>query len=290
MPEPKPISFVPKWFRNKQADDSDDIPVAFGSIPDQAPRIVTRLVPKDHGCTLTARTLGKVIELKQSLVLYAARDVIDGYNPDFADLRTLKEAMLKFATLSVEPFESGSFVIAARLEAAPLFSDEAGRPRATEAIVQRFNAVLAAVDKPNEASSISIGALLTCKELARLLYRDVETIEWSCYDRENNRLPSADLAPAKVHRIEQLLQRRRPSQQTLEPVQGRLTALDTVTNAFQLTVPGQKQRVKGTVMAFHMPWMRERLGQMVELEGLVERRNKRMISLTVHRVNEGDDE
>lgn len=43
-------------------------------------------------------------------------------------------------------------------------------------------------------------------------------------------------------------------------------------------------------MAFHMPWMRERLGETVKLEGIVERHGSRMVSLTVHRVVETNDE
>lgn len=289
MSDVEPIEFVPRWLRGAAANDIDD-GIMSGSIPDQAPRIITRLVPKDNGHTITARTLGKVIELKQNLVLYAARDVVDGLNPDFADLRSLKEPLTTFATLTVEPFESGSFVIPARLEAAPLTSDIDERSHETQAVIQRFNDLLTAIDKPNDAASISIGALLTCKELARFLHRDIETIEWGAYDRENMRLPTFDLNPARAQRIDRLLESRRPTQQSLESIEGRLTALDTVTNAFQLSLPGQKQRVRGTVMAFHMPWMRERLGQTVELEGIVERRGNRILTLTVHRVAEGDDE
>jgi hypothetical protein len=87
-----------------------------------------------------------------------------------------------------------------------------------------------------------------------------------------------------------LIERRKPSQSILETIDGRLTALDTLTNAFQLSVRGQRQRLKGTVMAFHMPWMRERLGENVRLEGVIERRGNRMSSMTVHRVIETDDE
>jgi hypothetical protein len=68
----------------------------------------------------------------------------------------------------------------------------------------------------NEAASVSIGALLTCKELARLLHREIEIIEWRVYDRENNRLPSSDLTPATVQQIELLLQRRLPTGNTQE--------------------------------------------------------------------------
>lgn len=290
MPEPQPTGFIPKWLRDHSFDEVDEIPVAFGVAPDQEPRIHTRLIPKDHGYVLPARTLGKVLELKQNLVLYAARDVAEGLNANFADLRSLKESLTKFATLTIEPFESGSFVIPARLESAPLVLDGRTDPIATDRVVERFNRLLAAIDQPDEAASMSIGALLTCKELGKLLKNEVESIEWTTIDREHNRLTPSVLTPAKAEKIERLLERRKPTEQVLEKIAGRLTAFDTVKNTFQLSISGQKQRVKGAVMAFHAPWMTERLGQHVELEGVVERRGGKVIHLAVHRVVEGDDE
>ena len=107
---------------------------------------------------------------------------------------------------------------------------------------------------------------------------------------ERKRLRISEVRPATIALVKTLLDRRKPTQQSLETVEGKLTALDTVTNAFQLSVKGQKPRVRGTVMAFHMPWMRERLGHSVTLEGVVERRSKQLVSLTVHRVVETDDD
>lgn len=289
MPEPAMTGFIPKWIRDQPPDEDESFLMA-GPIPDADPRIHTRLIPKDHGYLLPARTLGKVLELKQNLVLYAARDVAEGLNADFADLRSLKEPLTKFATLTVEPFETGSFVIPARLEAEPLALEGRAEPIVTDRLVERFNRLIAAIDYPDEAASMSIGALLVCKELGKLLKNEVESIEWTTIDREHNRTRPSVLTPAKVGKIERLLERRKPTEQVTEKIAGRLTAFDTVTNAFQLSVPSQKQRVKGTVMAFHAPWMAERLGKQVELEGIVERRGTKLKSLTVHRVVEGEDE
>jgi hypothetical protein len=290
MPEPKPIEFIPKWLRDPSFDEVDEIPVAFGSIPDAEPRIHTRLIPRDHGSDLTARTLGQVLEYKQKLILYAARDVVVGRSANFADLRSLKEPLVKFATLSIEPFEPGSFVIPARLDASPYVGEEVVEPVATDRVIDRFNQLLAAIDQPDEAASMSLGALLTWKELGKLLNKEVESIEWITIDREHNRKQPVVFTPEKVARVEQLLERRDTTTEGMERRKGRLTAFDMLTNAFQLTVRGQKQRVQGTVMAFHAPWMCEHLGQEIELEGLIVRRGRRPEHLTVHRIVESDDE
>ena len=136
MPKPEPIAFVPKWMRD-QPDDDFDGAIAFGSIPDQAPRIVTRLVPKDHGAKLPARVLSKVITLKQNLALYAARDVVQGVQPGFSDLRQLPTPLTTFAQLSIDPAEPGSYVIPAWLDAPPL-PTTGPRPATADAVARRF--------------------------------------------------------------------------------------------------------------------------------------------------------
>jgi len=289
MPDPQTLGFIPKWLRDESFGNDDAFLMA-GSIPDSDPRVVTRLIPKDHGFSLPARTVGRVLELKQNLVLYAARDVAEGYNADFADLRSLKEPLIRFATLTVEPFEPGSFVIPARLEAAPFVANDGEEPIPTDRVIERFNQLLESIDRPNDAASMSMGALLTYRELSKLLKKDIESIEWVTIDRAHNRAKPSLFTPERMEAIERLLERRKPTANAVERISGRLTAFDTVTNAFQLSVSGQRQRIRGTVMAFHAPWMCERLGQLVELEGIVERRGAKIASLTVHRVVEGEDE
>ncbi len=149
--------------------------------------------------------------------------------------------------------------------------------------------MISSIDDGNQAATISMGALLTCKELAKLIQREIETIEWRAYDRENNPLATRELNSARAERLEKILVRRRPSEQTYESVVGRLTALDTESNDFKIAIEGQSRRVEGSVMAFHMPWMRDRLGQQIELEGYVVRNKKNeLVSITVHRVIEGE--
>ena len=127
MPDPAITGFVPKWFRDRPFDAADAMPVAFGTVPDQDPRVVTRLVPKNHGYTLTARTVSRIIDLKQDLAYHAARDVKDGANPNFTDLTGLPKALREAAALAVEPAEPGSYVIPASLDMDPYVYIENGK-------------------------------------------------------------------------------------------------------------------------------------------------------------------
>lgn len=240
MPEPQPIPFVPKWLRDASDDELDALSGSvYGTVPPDFPRLVTRIVPKSHGCTLSARSLAETLQLQQSLTQYAARDVVSGPNPDFADLRSLKDSVLEFAKLTIEPFEEGSFVIPARLEADPFKpEDKADTQIETERILERLAEIMGSLHSPEKATSISMGTLQTLESFGRLLNREAEYVEIAPYNADRKQLPLAEVRPATLTRVKTLLDRRKPTEQTLETVEGCLTALDTVTNAFQLTVAG----------------------------------------------------
>jgi len=282
MSEPAISGFVPKWFRDRPLDAADDLPVAYGTIPDQDPRVVTRLVPKDHGYTLPARTVSRVIDLKQDLALHAARDVADGYNPNFTDLSSLPKALREAAQLAVAPADTGSYVIPASLPARTAALDP-------DAVLARYAELLAAVNDARQAATVSIGALQVCRELGRLLKREVETIEVTTYDRENAPRPMAVFTPESVTRLDRLLDGRRTTTREFEKVTGRLEALDVGKNEFQLKVDGVKGRVKGTAAFFTITSLRESLGGTVTLEGEVVR-ERRAVTMTAYRVVEGDDD
>lgn len=281
MPEPKPIAFVPKWLRDESFDvDEPDFQV--GSVPDSDPRIVTRLVPKDHGYSLPARTVSRVIDLKQDLALHAARDVVEGYNPNFTDLTSISKSLREFAALAVEPSEPGSFVIPASLPVrSPKFDPDA--------VLQRYLELLSAVEDARMASSASMGALQVCYHLGRLLQRDIETIEVTAYDRENTPRPTVHFNTESVLRIDRLLDRRRTTTRDFEKLTGRLEALDIAKNEFQLRLPGHRKRISGTAALFPLATLREYLGATVTLEGEVVREPKKT-TLTAYRVIVGEDE
>src|SRR4051794_4440438 len=100
MPDPTSTGFIPKWLRDEPLGEAEPF-FQTGSIPDSDPRVVTRLVPKDHGYTLPARTVSRVIDLKQDLVYYAAFDVFEGPKPGFADLTAVPKALRDAATLVI---------------------------------------------------------------------------------------------------------------------------------------------------------------------------------------------
>lgn len=291
MSDPQPIGFVPKWFRNEPAERIEEISgSAFGDPPPDFPRLVARIVPRNGTCTLSAKSLAETLQLEQNLVQYAARDVVYGLNPDFADLRSLKDAVLQFGRLTVEPMQEGSFVIPARLESEPLPFGEGSenRPFRTEEVLHRWIEIVNCIRSPERAASVSMGALQTLESFGRLLDREAEFVEFTPYDDLRTELETTKLDPAAIDGFRTLLRRRKATDRPLERVRGRLTALDTDTNKFRLAVPNQSQRSDGTCMAFHMHWMRDRLGSEIELDCFVERRRNRIAYLTVHRVVDAD--
>lgn len=281
MPDPQPIGFIPKWLRDESFAEDDAFLMA-GSIPDADPRIVTRLVPKDHGYSLPARTVSRIIDLKQDLTLHAARDVSEGFNPNFADLTSIPKSLRENATLAVEPALAGSFVIPASL---PVRSEKLD----PDAVLKRYTELLAAVEDIRQASSISIGALQVCRELGSLLRRDIESIEVTTYDRENEPRPTVNFNRDSVARIDHLLDSRRTTTREFEKLTGRLEALDIGKNEFQLKLTSHRKRVRGTAAFFSLTTLREYLGATVTLEGEVVRERK-SITMTAYRVVEGDDE
>jgi hypothetical protein len=284
MPDPKPIGFIPKWLRDQPPDEDESFLMA-GSVPDSDPRVVTRLVPKEHGYSLSARTVSQVIDLKQDLALYAAWDVTheQNPNPNLADLSSLPKTLREAAALAVEPAEPGSFVIPASL---PARSEEFD----PDAVLRRLSELLAAIDDPRRAAFVSVGALQTCLKLGKVLRRDTEAIEVTTYDRENAPRPTYRMTPATVERLDSLLANRRPkSGSEFEKLTGKLEALDLGTNEFQLKLQGHRKRVKGTAAFFALSTLRDRLGETVTLEGDVVR-DRKSTTMTAYRVVDGDDE
>jgi hypothetical protein len=281
MPDPTTTGFIPRWLRDQPLDEREPH-FQTGSIPDSDPRVVTRLVPNDHGYSLPARTVSRVIDLKQDLVYYAAFDIVEGHKPGFADLSAVPKAIRDAATLALEPAEAGSFIIPARLPFQPRVFD-------ADAVLARFADLFASIDEPAKAAEVSIGALQVCRELGRHLGRDLETIEVTTYDRENAPRPTAHFTRATVVRLDKLLSDRRTTTREFEKLTGRLEAIDLGKNEFQLKLEGHRKRVRGTAAFFSLTSLRERLGETVTLEGDVVR-DRKSITMTAYRVVEGDVE
>jgi hypothetical protein len=74
------------------------------------------------------------------------------------------------------------------------------------------------------------------------------------------------------------------SQDTLETLEGRVTALDVVQGALLLSVPGVRRRVKGDFSHLLTPSLLEAINRQVRLLGIVERRGKQPAVIHVQRV------
>lgn len=275
MPDPQTTGFIPKWLR-EESFENDEAFLMAGSIPDSDPRILTRLVPNDHGYRLAAPIVADIIKYKQDLAFFAAQDIADNYNPDFSDVKALDPLLAKRATLLIEPFEAGSFVIPARLE---ISGDEAvadALPTA-EAIVDRFNEILTAIDDPRRLASLSRGALKTCLSLGKVLDRGVEAIEFTTYDREYRAKPTFMYNRERVLRVKTVLDKRgdnAPKKIAYREIRGTLTSIDLQTSKFQVSVANSAKRILGTAVFFDLLEIRDRLGEEIVFEGEIVQNTK----------------
>jgi hypothetical protein len=293
VPDPQFVDFKPRWMREPSGSDRilEDTP-ATGSPAEVAPRINTRILPLDGGHRISAKTLGDAIELTQAIVQYAGYDVYHGINPDFADLRSLSADLVELTKLSVEPFEEGSFVIPARLGAAPLEVPEAGRARrvGAEEVVARFDEMLATFRGPGPAAQVSIGALQAIESLGRVIRREAQGVEFDSFDGFGRLRQSIRVDVPYVQRVQDVLASRRPSQARVETLEGVVTALDLVGQRLRLSLQPSGRRVRGTFSMLFQPTLVERFGRNVRLQGLVERRGNHPVAIQVLSVEVPDEE
>jgi hypothetical protein len=283
--EPKIVDFKPPWMRDLSEDDRrilEDTPLT-GSLPEIAPRINTRILPASSSPRLSAKTLSETIDLTQAVVHYAGYDVYHGLNPDFADLRSLSADVLRLTRLTIEPFEQGSFVIPARLEAEPISAGDREQPRhvTAEEVVNRFNQILASFAKPDAAAHVSIGALQAIESLGQVIRREARAIEFASFDGFGKPAQSTVVDVDYVARVGKVRVSRRPTQAKLQTLEGTLTALDLVRATMQLNLDGQQGRVHGTYPMLFQPTLVPCLGKRVRIQGQVERRGRRIASVQV---------
>lgn len=277
MPEMKPVNFKPRWMQSLSPEDRVILANAptLGDLPTEPPQVCTRILPRDNSCRLSAKTVSEAIDLTQNLVNYAGHDVYHGLNPDFADLRSLSTEVIEFSRLTLEPFEEGSFVIPARLEANPLEAPTksgSSRSLTTDRVAQRFAEILEKVDSGSDATGVSIGALLTIKALGRVLRREAGSIEYTAFDSRRKPLSKLTVHDRFVERVGEVLLSRRPSHEKTDTLDGKVTALDVVDGTLLLTRSGAKRRVKGTFSPMLHPTLLQSLGKRVRLQGMVSQR------------------
>jgi hypothetical protein len=86
------------------------------------------------------------------------------------------------------------------------------------------------------------------------------------------------------------VQARRPTQARLETLEGKITALDLVEQKLILSLEPGGERVKGTFSTLFQPTLVECLGRAVRLQGFVQRRGRRALSIRVESVEVPDEE
>jgi hypothetical protein len=182
MPESKLfVDFVPRWARNKTNDLSatEDTPNT-GMQPPLAPKLPARIVPRDNGHTISAKTLTETVEITQKLLWYASYDAVHGVDTDFSDLRRVESPIFELGRLYIEPFESGSFVIPAELKEGPFSipTNEGRQDFYASAVLGRFVAIMDNVLDGRADANVSIGALKEIKSLTGILGREADRIEF----------------------------------------------------------------------------------------------------------------
>jgi len=219
----------------------------------------------------------------QAIAHYAGADVYYGFNPDFADLRSLSPDVVTLSQLNLEPFEPGSFIISARLEADPLSVNEVEGPRkvTAEDVVFRFQAILQSLKMQSFALPVSIGAIREVESLGSVLRREADAIEFWTLNSLGVQSPPVRVDKEYIVLVNKVRESRRPTREKLETLEGRVTALDIREGKLQLSVEGRHRRVTGHFAMLFLPSLLESLGRHVRLKGLVEYRQKRPVVIQV---------
>lgn len=284
MSEPKYVDFKPRWMRQRSEEDRilDECP-SIGSLAEVSPRINARILPSGNTHRLSAKTLSEAIIFTQWIVQYAGYDVCHGINPDFADLRSLSEEVIDLTRLTIEPFEEGSFVIPARLEANPLAVADAEQPRqvTAEDVVKRFDNILTLLREPSPSTQVSIGAIQAVESLGRVIRREAEAVEFSTFDALGEPRQSQRVDKEYIVRVQKVRESRRPTRAKLDSLEGHVTALDIREGKLQLSIEGRRRRVTGHFAMLLLPSLLESLGRRVKLQGHVEWRGNTPISIQV---------
>jgi len=128
------------------------------------------------------------------------------------DLRSAGPEVFALARLTVEPFEEGSFVIPAKLEAIGVHVPAAGHEQHTvtaQNVVNRFDAILTVFGKPQPATEVSIGALQAIEALGRIIRRGAGSVEYSLFDTQGRAAKPILVTPETISRVTEVRQARR---------------------------------------------------------------------------------
>lgn len=290
MSEPEYTDFRPRWAREglERYAALADTPNT-GTEPDvrPAPRLPTRILPRDGQSRLTAATLSDVLSTTQRILNFASYEAVYGPSPDFTDLRTADAQVLRLAKLSIEPFDEGSFVILGELAEADLEIDSGEEPRRVSArnVLERFTALMSDFSAPaaQVRSAASIGAIQAIEELGKVLNREARLIEYRPFlPGQGEQGPAAIVVDRGfVERVSAARRAREESRESGEPIEGTLTALDIVRGTLKLRIGSDRDFVPGTFPPLIRSRLIPMLGCVVRLHGVVEYTRRRPTHIRV---------
>jgi len=269
------LGSAPTWARNIAGREADfDVDCTAGIQPDFAPRLPVRVIPVSHQNSLSAATVRDVIDRTQRIVTYAAYEVVNGIRPDFADLRSVDEPIVRYATLQIEPFEEGSFVIPTVLKESPtrILSRGTEREFTGSQIVQRFAEAMCTAGE--QGANASIGLVQSIESLGAILRREVERIEYFPIGLPNmaDHCQKITVDSAYINRVTETRKQRQDPEVIADHLIGTLTAVDLSTGKLKLSVNGQT--INGTFSLFMTDLLVESLRKSIRLEGVVEYHNQ----------------
>ena len=282
MTEPNYVNYVPRWAKNPRRNAAilDDTP-NIGVEPPYAPRLSTRLVPTHDDSTISGATLVDTVRVTQKILTYSAQEAAFGVQFEFADLRSVDTAVADLATLRIEPFEQGSFVIPAVLDErkVAVSTPTGSREVSSREILVRFVTVIEGADKSPDFAA-SIGVLTAVQELGKILRREASAVEYYPlgYSPEPEPARGLSIAPAYVERVAENLKRRLDMHYQPDTLAGRLIAVDVARATLRLRLSDGSE-IRGTFERTAAESVINSLNRDVELHGVVGRRNRQITSI-----------
>jgi hypothetical protein len=263
---------LPKWARHlKNVSEIADTDCTTGLQPDFAPRLSIRVIPVSQRSTLSASTLRDVIDQTQRIVTYAAYEVVNGIHLDFSDLRQVDSKIVEFATLMVEPFEEGSFVIPTAMKDAPtkIKGEDQERDFTCNEVIKRFTDAFEEVTE--NAERTSIGLVQSIENLGTILKREAERIEYSPIGipGETVRHDAIVVDSTFVRRVSAARKKRMDPKSAPDALTGTLIAVDLAKATFKLEFESRRT-IRGTFSPFMADVMAQSLRKRIIVEGVVE--------------------
>jgi hypothetical protein len=285
------VNFEPKWAREglRRISAPDDMP-NLGFPPILAPRLPTRIVPKNNTNQISVITLVETVSATQRLLYYAGYETVHGVRLDFADLRQIDSqiSVSQISKLNVEPFEEGSFIIPASLseeEEIEVTKDGEKITFRAQDVLQRFVDILEGVSTGRPDFPVCIGALQVIEDLGKVLNREANILEYSPAgfsrspsERKNlvvDRILVDFAAASRKYRLS--------PQSISDLLEGQLTAVDIIRGSLKLKLPN-RDSISGTFTDQIQDHIIRYLGRQIRLSGIVEYKQKKPTSIRANDV------